>query len=166
VLQAVVQQGEGDATPKDGDLVSRQQAGPAPSNQLTAAQQKNSPSAVLPASFVQVYVHYSVLNAENDLLYTTWAEEGGSGQPLAFVLGKGSRAPRAWELSLLGEGYKGHPPATTRLLGTLQHMCLKHAQQQQGPVVLFTQQPSTALSRSKAVHDMAFVDLLLLWLQA
>jgi hypothetical protein len=52
---------------------------------------------------VQVYVHYSVLDAENDLLYTTWAEEGGSGQPLAFVLGKGCRAPRAWELAVLGE---------------------------------------------------------------
>lgn len=105
VLQAVVQQGEGDATPKDGDLVSRQQAGPAP-QPTTDPQQKNSQTADPAASFVQVYVHYSVLNAENDLLYTTWAEEGGN-QPLAFVLGKGSRAPRAWELSLLGEGCWG-----------------------------------------------------------
>ena len=52
---------------------------------------------------MQVYVHFSILDAENDLLYTTWAEEGGSGQPLAFVVGKGCRAPRAWELAVLGE---------------------------------------------------------------
>lgn len=51
---------------------------------------------------VQVYVHCSILSVENDLLYTTWAEEGGSGQPLAFVVGKGCRAPRAWELAVLG----------------------------------------------------------------
>jgi hypothetical protein len=48
-------------------------------------------------------VHFSVINGDDDLLYTTWAEEGGSGQPLAFVIGKGSRAPRAWELAVLGE---------------------------------------------------------------
>lgn len=47
-------------------------------------------------------MHYNVLDADNELLFTTWAEEGGSGQPLAFVLGKGCRAPRAWELALLG----------------------------------------------------------------
>lgn len=52
---------------------------------------------------MQVYVHFSILDAENDLLYTTWAEEGGSGQTLAFVVGKGCRAPRAWELAVLGE---------------------------------------------------------------
>lgn len=52
---------------------------------------------------VQVYVHFSVINADDDLLYTSWAEEGGSGQPLAFVIGKGSRAPRAWELAVLGK---------------------------------------------------------------
>lgn len=49
-----------------------------------------------------VYVHYSVSSAEDDLFYSTWADEGGSGQPLAFVLCKGWRAPRAWELALLG----------------------------------------------------------------
>jgi hypothetical protein len=48
-------------------------------------------------------VHFSVINADDDLLFTTWAEEGGSGQPLAFVIGKGSRAPRAWELAVLGK---------------------------------------------------------------
>jgi hypothetical protein len=51
---------------------------------------------------VQVYVHCSILSADNDLLFTTWAEEGGSGQPLAFVVGKGCRAPRALELAVLG----------------------------------------------------------------
>jgi hypothetical protein len=57
----------------------------------------------LTSSFVQVYVHYSVSSVEDDLFYSTWADEGGSGQPLAFVLCKGWRAPRAWELALLGE---------------------------------------------------------------
>eukprot|EP00879_Flechtneria_rotunda_P002973 GHRR01003190.1.p1 GENE.GHRR01003190.1~~GHRR01003190.1.p1 ORF type:complete len:634 (+),score=228.22 GHRR01003190.1:2740-4641(+) len=49
-----------------------------------------------------VYVHYSVCNAEGDLLYSTQAGDGGSGQPLAFLLEKGQRAPRAWELALQG----------------------------------------------------------------
>lgn len=71
---------------------------------------------------VQVYVHYSVLNAESDLLYTTWAEEGGSGQPLAFVLGKGSRAPRAWELSLLGKD--AGAPTNTGGAGGMASACL------------------------------------------
>jgi hypothetical protein len=50
-------------------------------------------------------VHYNVGSKEDDLFYSTWADEGGSGQPLVFVLCKGWRAPRAWELALLG-GYQ------------------------------------------------------------
>ncbi|KAF6261061.1 hypothetical protein COO60DRAFT_1637104 [Scenedesmus sp. NREL 46B-D3] len=39
-----------------------------------------------------VYVHYSVSSEEDDLFYSTWADEGAVGW----------RAPRAWELALLG----------------------------------------------------------------
>jgi hypothetical protein len=66
---------------------------------------------------LQVYVHCSILNAENDVLYTTWAEEGGSGQPLALVVGKGCRAPRAWELAVLGTSIAAGQPM-------VQPMCL------------------------------------------
>lgn len=53
---------------------------------------------------MQAYVHFSIHSSEDDLLYSTWADEGGSGQPLAFVVGKGSwRAPRAWELAVLSK---------------------------------------------------------------
>lgn len=106
VLQAVTQEGEGTATPQDGDLVSTcpfLEGVTLPCMDSTLhTEMVGHKRACLPC-FVQVYVHYSVLDAENDLLYTTWAEEGGSGQPLAFVLGKGCRAPRAWELAVLGE---------------------------------------------------------------
>lgn len=73
----------------------------------------------------QVYVHFSILDAENDLLYTTWAEEGGSGQPLAFVVGKGCRAPRAWELAVLGE----RDPTLQQ--AHLKHQLLEQQQDQQ-----------------------------------
>mmetsp|Transcript_1261 Transcript_1261/g.3505 ORF Transcript_1261/g.3505 Transcript_1261/m.3505 type:complete len:651 (-) Transcript_1261:236-2188(-) len=70
VLQAVVSEGEGDATPKEGDLV---------------------------------YVHVDVAEEEgSDPVWSTRAAAGGYGSPLAFILGKGHRAPRAWEVALLG----------------------------------------------------------------
>jgi hypothetical protein len=49
----------------------------------------------------QVYVHVAVREGERTLA-TTRADEGGPGVPRALVLGKGRRAPRAWELALLG----------------------------------------------------------------
>jgi len=56
----------------------------------------------------QVYAHVSVREGER-VLETTRADEGGSGVPRAFVLGKGRRVPRAWELALLGD-----PPSPLR----------------------------------------------------
>jgi hypothetical protein len=52
-------------------------------------------------------VHYSVAapeEGESDppLIYSTFSDEGGAGQALAFKIGKGWRPPRAWELALLG----------------------------------------------------------------
>ena len=51
---------------------------------------------------LQVYVHVAVRERKR-VLQTTRADEGGSGVPCAFALGKGRRAPRAWELALLGD---------------------------------------------------------------
>lgn len=50
------------------------------------------------------------MSLDEDLLYSTHAEDGGSGQPVAFVLRKGARAPRAWELALQGESSGGALP--------------------------------------------------------
>jgi hypothetical protein len=49
-----------------------------------------------------VYVHVSITDGadEDDLLWSTRANEGGSGAPLAFLIEKGARAPRAWEIAL------------------------------------------------------------------
>ncbi|KAL3145165.1 hypothetical protein ABBQ38_001764 [Trebouxia sp. C0009 RCD-2024] len=47
-----------------------------------------------------VYIHVAVKSASGKLLESTRKEQGGSGRPLAFVLGKGIRAPRGWELAL------------------------------------------------------------------
>ena len=49
-----------------------------------------------------MYVHVAVRESER-VLQTTRADEGGLGVPRAFVLGKGRRVPRAWELALLGD---------------------------------------------------------------
>lgn len=51
---------------------------------------------------MQVYLHYSVATAGGRILQSTRVEEGGTGLPLAFVIGKGCRVPRGWELALLG----------------------------------------------------------------
>ncbi|KAF5841516.1 hypothetical protein DUNSADRAFT_12444, partial [Dunaliella salina] len=78
ILQAVLEQGkEGGEYPKPGNLV---------------------------------YVHVSIIPAvaegvelsehKEEVLWTTRADEGGSGQPLAFALEKGIRPPRAWEVAL------------------------------------------------------------------
>ena len=47
-------------------------------------------------------MHYSVGTTEGRVLQSTRLEEGGSGIPLAFVIGKGRRVPRGWEMALLG----------------------------------------------------------------
>eukprot|EP00798_Chlamydomonas_sp_ICE-L_P005152 gene5152-34966_t len=49
-----------------------------------------------------VYVHFSVIEGDDDILYSTRAEDGGTGHPLAFIMEKGRRAPRGWEIALGG----------------------------------------------------------------
>ena len=53
----------------------------------------------------QVHIQLSVKTADGrKVLDTTRADEGGSGIPKVFVLGKGRRAPRGWELAVEGAG--------------------------------------------------------------
>lgn len=40
------------------------------------------------------------LPVNKEVLWSTRADEGGSGQPLVFALEKGVRPPRAWEVAL------------------------------------------------------------------
>ncbi|KAK9805627.1 hypothetical protein WJX72_008874 [[Myrmecia] bisecta] len=47
-----------------------------------------------------VYIHLSVRSEDGKVLETTRAEEGDSGLPRTYVLGKGRRALRGWELAL------------------------------------------------------------------
>lgn len=70
--------------------------------QLSLSQQGSCP--------LQVFVHITIrapeegeAAADASVVHSTKAEEGGPGQPLAFRLGKGWRAPRSWELALVGE---------------------------------------------------------------
>jgi hypothetical protein len=42
---------------------------------------------------------------KEEVLWSTRAEEGGSGQPIAFAFEKGTRPPRAWEIALKGKGF-------------------------------------------------------------
>lgn len=48
-----------------------------------------------------VFIHYSILDG-GEVLYSTRSDENGSGQPLAFQMEKGVRAPRSWEIVLKG----------------------------------------------------------------
>ena len=50
----------------------------------------------------QVYVHVSIKTVDGEVLDTTRRDEGGSGVPNVFVVGKGKRAPRGWELAVAG----------------------------------------------------------------
>lgn len=51
----------------------------------------------------QVYVQYSIRTADDDLLYSTRSDEGGPGEAFAFLLEKGVRVPRAWEIAVKGK---------------------------------------------------------------
>lgn len=55
-----------------------------------------------PAAGDLVYVHVTVRTEDDDIVYSTRSEHGGNGQALAFVLEKGKRAPRGWEIVLKG----------------------------------------------------------------
>jgi len=127
IRKATVAPGEGGASPAEGDLVRPRTApllpiarrlrptppcrepldAPRPVRATWSPQrsQSGTPGARRP----QVYVHVAVREGERTLA-TTRADEGGPGVPRALVLGKGRRAPRAWELALLG----ARPPARGR----------------------------------------------------
>jgi hypothetical protein len=57
------------------------------------------------------FVHVTIKAASGAALFSTRREDGGAGSPLAFLIGKGRRAPRSWELALLGEAFFGLWPA-------------------------------------------------------
>lgn len=46
--------------------------------------------------------HLSLKKDSGEVLSTTRPEEEGNGVPQAFVLGRGKRLPRGWELALQG----------------------------------------------------------------
>ncbi|GFR52572.1 hypothetical protein Agub_g15164 [Astrephomene gubernaculifera] len=47
-----------------------------------------------------VYIHYSIRDTQDELLFSTRSEEGGAGQAFAFLLEKGVRVPRGWEIAI------------------------------------------------------------------
>ncbi len=49
---------------------------------------------------LQVYLHYAVKSADDEVLFSTFSADDGIGIPQPFVLGKGMRMPRGWELGL------------------------------------------------------------------
>lgn len=54
-------------------------------------------------------MHYSIKSSDSgadaEVLFSTRSSEGGAGAPLAFMLEKGVRAPRAWEIALAGAAW-------------------------------------------------------------
>ena len=107
---------EGDAHPQDGDLVSLdvhcvyQGTWLASLASLTSCTYAVSAGLQLSmpifSSPVQVFFHLTVRREDERVLETTrLSEDGmeGSGAPKAFMLGKGQRMPRGWELALYGE---------------------------------------------------------------
>ena len=51
---------------------------------------------------MQVYIHLTVSTEAGDVLRTTRPELEGSGVPVPFIVGKGRRPPRGWELAVKG----------------------------------------------------------------
>jgi hypothetical protein len=51
---------------------------------------------------LQVHINISIRGSDDDLLHSTYSTEGGSGQAFAFILERGCRGPRAWEVALKG----------------------------------------------------------------
>lgn len=52
---------------------------------------------------MQVFVHVSFSDADGkEQFWSSRVEQGGTGEPLAFTLGKGARAPRGLEIALAG----------------------------------------------------------------
>lgn len=72
ILEAVVEKGEGTETPKEKDLV---------------------------------YFHFTVHTTDDKerIVYSTRSEDGATdGAPLAAILMRSPRLPRAWEMALIG----------------------------------------------------------------
>ena len=64
--------------------------------------------ACLLTKFLQVLFHLSLKKNDGGVLQTSRFEEGGSGVPQAFILGKGKRLPRGWEIAIQGK-HPEHP---------------------------------------------------------
>jgi hypothetical protein len=59
------------------------------------------PDRPAPPIALKVYVHVTVRPEEDDaVFFSTRGQEGGNGQPLALMIEKGLRGPRAWEIAL------------------------------------------------------------------
>lgn len=102
VLKGTVEPGEGDETPKEGDLVRRCVIPGTPGCCLPPARARPSGRVAPLSSRRQVFLHYSLLDEEREVLLSTRSEHGGSGCPQPFVLGRGRRMLRGMELAVLG----------------------------------------------------------------
>lgn len=57
----------------------------------------------VPPVSAQVYIHVSVRDESEHVCFSTRTQHGGTGQPIAFMVEAGQRAPRAWEIAVKGE---------------------------------------------------------------
>ena len=119
IQKATLAPGEGGASPATGDLVRPRILPQLQWRRGTLAPVRPAESPEPRPGTPQVYVHVAVRERER-MLQTTRADEGGSGVPHAFVLGKGRRRPRAWELALLGDPPQLLPSEAAPLLGAEQ----------------------------------------------
>lgn len=63
---------------------------------------KAAAGAQLTRALTQVYIHLTVSTDAGEVLHTTRPDLEGTGIPVPFVIGKGMRAPRGWELAVTG----------------------------------------------------------------
>lgn len=83
-------------------------------------------------------------------------EEEGSGIPKAFVLGKGRRAPRGWEMALEGEFVKTQRLLVTSLHGTCTATCLSSETSIDDKTLQFNEQRNAEmLEGERAVFKIA-----------
>ena len=109
VLQAVLHPGEGEAMPQDGDLVRRAPAEAGAAGRGGAGRAgRTQPSRMHPGR-AQVYLQYSIADRQENVLFTTLAQHGGSGLPQACVLGQG-HVVRGVEVAVRGEPQPAGPP--------------------------------------------------------
>ncbi len=98
IKKGIIEQGQGTEHPRDGDLVSSD----TPPTIGHFLPWRPTPRYPLTATHLQVYFHLSVKKENGEVLESSRLEEEGSGLPKAFILGKGRRAPRGWEMALEG----------------------------------------------------------------